>query len=255
MTLVFSIEPRIARDFSLMIQSVGMSAAALAIGSFKIKVDRPAVIWAGSGGVIGVMLGLSLVAPHVPAAAAKMFFTSLWLSFAVALYLIERSTALKEEPGSHDAATWVLVLLGVVGGVVSSVIGSGLDILVFSYLVLRRRLSVSVATPTSVILMAVCSVAGTLFKTLVLGGIEPAALNYWAVCVPVVVIGAPLGAWFISDKSQWAICRILYGSIIIQTIGAFALVEQTPQLLALSAATFSLGGAFFLYSSRLSRDL
>ena len=91
MTLLFGIEPSVARDFSLMIQSVGMTAASALIFCFGIKVEWRAILFAGIGGTLGIVLGLSLVAPGCEPSFVKMFFTSLWLSFAVALYWINRN--------------------------------------------------------------------------------------------------------------------------------------------------------------------
>ena len=45
MTLLFDIAPSTARDFSLMIQAVGMTAAAGTILHTRIPVERRALIW------------------------------------------------------------------------------------------------------------------------------------------------------------------------------------------------------------------
>ena len=90
MTLLFDIKPAVARDFSLMIQSVGMTAAAIAIFQNRIPIESRALIFAGLGGALGIILGLEVIAPYLPAVATKMFFVSLWLSFGVALLWMNR---------------------------------------------------------------------------------------------------------------------------------------------------------------------
>ena len=62
-TLVFEIEPKVARDFSLLIQSVGMMAASFTIFCLRIPVLWPAVLYAGLGGALGVVVDLELISP------------------------------------------------------------------------------------------------------------------------------------------------------------------------------------------------
>jgi hypothetical protein len=70
--------------------------------------------------------------------------------------------------------------------------------LCFSVLVLLFRISESIATPTSVILMAINSVFGVLLHIYFFDGINAQVQAYWLASVPVVVVGAPLGAYFCS---------------------------------------------------------
>lgn len=61
MTLAFGILPGVARDFSFMIQSAGMTAAAATIVMMQVQVETQAVIWSTIGGVCGIILGLEEV--------------------------------------------------------------------------------------------------------------------------------------------------------------------------------------------------
>ena len=253
MTLLFHVPPPTARDFALMIQSVGMTAASLAIVSLGIKVEWRAVRWGALGGALGLALGVGLVSPRLPPAYAKMFFTSLWLSFGAVLWHIDRhkGEAENEEiPGFGRATAVALAGVGVLGGMVSGITGSGLDIVVFSYVVLRHRLCVRVATPTSVVMMALNALTGFFVKGILMGGMAPEAWDYWAVCVPIVVVGAPLGAWYIKERPRSHIKALLYASIVAQFVGALFIVRQTPPLLAFSAATFAGGRLLFLLMAR-----
>ena len=105
MTLLLNIEPHVARDFALIIQSVGMTSAAALILVFRIPIERRAVVYAGLGGVVGVVFGLECIAPILPAPYAKMLFTSLWLSFAVALFRINRDSNGALPARSHSLTT------------------------------------------------------------------------------------------------------------------------------------------------------
>jgi len=256
MTLGFGIAPSTARDFSLMIQAVGMTAASVAIFSARIPVAVKALIPAIAGGALGVVLGLEYIAPNLPPAFAKMTFASVWLAFAGALYLMNRDHDRAVNLSLDNAPGWafpVLALGGVAGGVVTSITGSGLDILTFALLVLLFRVSEKVATPTSVVLMASNAAVGALWKGTLGAGLAPDAWDYWWVCVPVVVIGAPMGARFIANKSRAFIVGLLSVSIAVQFIAAIFIIPQTPTLLLYSAAVFLMGLAGFWAISRQGR--
>lgn len=249
MTLVFQVSPMVARDFFLMIQSVGMNSAAFTILTLRIPVEWRALVFAGLGGIAGVVLGLEFLA--LPPAFAKMLFVSTWLAFAVALYWInryrEREVRLSIEAFAARHAV-MLVTTGVIGGLITSVTGSGLDICTFALLVLRLRICEKIATPTSVILMGMNSAVAFAYKHFQIpGGMAAEAWEYWWVCVPVVTIGAPLGAWFIRDKSRLFVANILYVSIALQFLWAIYVLEvfSKPALAAFSTATFLIGAGLF----------
>lgn len=248
MTLLFKIEPGVARDFSLMIQSVGMTAATITILALGIKIEKRALLYGTLGGSIGICMGLTYIVPYVSPPYAKIFFTSLWLSFGIALFLINR---FKDRPtvdaivNHQKCSALALFTIGLVGGAVSSITGSGLDILTFSILVLYFRLSEKIATPTSVILMAGNAITGFLYKHNFLGGMESAAWDYWYVCIPIVVVGAPLGSFVIKNLKRQQIVWFLYVSIVVQYVAAILIIPQTNELLAFNAATFLAGSIMF----------
>jgi uncharacterized membrane protein YfcA len=253
MTLLFEIPPSTARDFSLMIQAVGMTAASVTILATGIRVEKHALVWSSLGGAVGVIFGLEHVADRLPPAFAKMLFTSTWLAFAFALYWINRY----REREVHQTITNFLprhaVLLfgtGIVGGVITSITGSGLDICTFALLVLRLRITEKVATPTSVVLMGMNAVVGFAWKELAGGGVAQAAWNYWWVCVPIVVVGAPAGARFIRDRSRHFVSGILYFSILVQFVAALVILPMTPELVAFSVGIFAAGWLFFRWMAR-----
>lgn len=244
MTLLFNISPPVARDFSLLIQSVGMTAASVLICLLRVRVEWRAIALAGIGGVCGVIIGLEHVAPLFPAAYTKMFFTSLWLSFAVALYWINRDRGRLVHARITELGPWqslMLVLVGVAGGVVSGVTGSGLDMMTFTLLTLYFRVSEKVATPTSVVLMAGNAVTGAIWAGLIQQRLAAEAWDYWYACVPVVVVGAPLGAYFIRARTRRFIASFLCVCIAIQFLGALVIVPQSLQLLWFSTCTLMVG--------------
>ena len=61
MTLIFSLSPLVARDFSLMIQSVGMTSGSLTILGMGVTLEYRSLLWATIGGVAGIAFGLEEV--------------------------------------------------------------------------------------------------------------------------------------------------------------------------------------------------
>ena len=254
MTLLFDIEPAVARDFALMIQSVGMTAAAIAIWQNRIAVESHAIILAGLGGAGGIIFGLEIIVPHIPTVIAKLFFVSLWLSFGTALLWLNRTPSDNRQrqiwqqiPNFKGYDALILLAVGILGGIVSSITGSGLDILTFSLLVLVFRLDEKVATPTSVVLMASNALVGFWWRLQSIANpIDSNTWNYWWVSVPVVVIGAPMGAKFIAMRSNMFVIRLLLSLIAIQFVTALFILPLNTNLILFSVVTFLVGfGLFF----------
>lgn len=250
MTLLFAIPPYVARDFGLMCQTVGMGSAALVILARRTPLATRALFLAGPSGALGLAFGLHFVAPNVSGPAVKLFFCALWAAFALAHRRAALTRPARRDLDPGEGTAWLLVA-GLIGGVVTSLVGTGVDILVFSILVLRLGLSETIATPTSVVLMAGASAMGFGLRALG-GGPADLAWSYWWTCVPVVVVGAPLGARFIEGKSRHFLSNVLYVSVGVQLVGALVLLPLTPGLVLFGAATFGVGLVLFLGVARSS---
>ncbi len=259
MTLAFGVEPKPARDFALMIQSAGMSSAAIAIWVHRIPVERRALIFGSIGGALGVWVGLAWLQHFFAADPTKIFFVSLWLAFGVALLLINRNTRQARLEHLGDVCRlrtnlW-LFLAGVAGGMLSGLLGSGLDILVFAVLVLGFRVCEKVATPTSVILMAGNSLIGFLLRLAGVGGeIQQSTWEFWWVCVPIVVLGAPCGAKFIAKRGRKFLIGLLLVVIALQFVAAILLIPIDQALALLAIGTFVGGAALFWAVDRYGKD-
>ena len=81
MTLIYNISPEVARNFSLAIQSVGMTCASYIIIIKKIKIEKKYLFLTSLGGSIGIITGAFYIAPFVSHLYMKMLFFSFWLSF------------------------------------------------------------------------------------------------------------------------------------------------------------------------------
>ena len=258
MTLGFSIEPGIARNFGLAIQSIGMTAASYLIFVRKIKIAHN-YLWSVSfGGMIGMILGTVYLVPVIPAPFAKMLFVSLWLSFGLVLYYIneiyKRETN-DQLPVFRPSEKVSIVIIGIIGGAISSILGSGIDIFSFSYITMRYHLSEKIATPTSVIVMAINSIVGFIVHYFFIRDFGLAEFNYWLVCIPVVIFGAPLGAYYINTRTRGFISKFLYIVIVAQFIGALFIIKPTGSLLIFTLAIFLFGIFLFFGFAWLSKKV
>ena len=258
-TLALKIKPVVARDFSWLIQSIGMTSAAAVIVSAKIPVSGWVIRRATLSGACGALVSALWLAPRLSGPAVKIFFVSAWLGLGFALWLIERrrDRVMRRQVGGESlgpVGSPLVLLMGVLGGVVSGLVGSGLDLIMFATIVLALRLDERVATPTSVIVMALNSVIGCLVVG-VLGpilrpghtGLAPEAVAMWLAAVPVVCVMAPLGALLIRDRPRALVLGLLWCSMIAQYVGALALLPtmREPAMVAGSAVTILVTSLIF----------
>jgi hypothetical protein len=81
--------PSVARDFSYLIQSVGMTAAAFSIFCMRVKLEWMSILSCSIWGMAGLILGLEEIAPRLMIPPySKMYFVSIWFAFAVSLYWV-----------------------------------------------------------------------------------------------------------------------------------------------------------------------
>lgn len=244
MTLLFKIEPDVARNFSFAIQSVGMSFAAIWIFISGIKIEKNYLLLAGTGGFIGIILGSFYIVPLIKPDYAKMMFVSFWLSFGIALAVvnfINQRKSINQLPNLSLFQKTELFMVGILGGFFSSVLGNGLDICTFSYVVMKYGLSEKIATPTSVILMASNAIVGFIIHLFILDTFQTDAFHYWLVCIPVVIFGAPLGAYTITLIGRKTIASILIVIIVAQFITAMFVIRPAIELILFSTLIFVTG--------------
>ncbi|WP_236725706.1 sulfite exporter TauE/SafE family protein [Candidatus Reidiella endopervernicosa] len=252
-TKLLQIAPMDAKVFSLAIQSVGMTAASVVIIAMGVRVDWRVIRWAGLGGVPGILLGAGWLAPDLSPPVLKMSFTFLVSSFAITLFMFNRGIRLTHLslPQTGQNEQWIIALAGFIGGVMSGLVGNGIDIITFSVMVLLFHMSEKVATPTSVILMAFNSMVGFLFHLGFTDAFTPQVQSWWLAAIPVVVIGAPLGAIVCSRLDRHAIARFLIFLIAIELVTSLWLIPLSRDVLWVS---LSVGGGFALLYLMMYRE-
>ena len=247
-TKLLEVPAEVARSFSLFIQSIGMTCAALSIVINRRAVEWRSIMIGAAFAAIGFVIGLFALgdpdAPFwpstLPGPYVKVTFTLIVVAMAFVVWLNYRQQILERinQVSSYSWRIYVaLAIFGLLGGVASSLVGSGADVLVYIVLVILIGLVPRVGVPSSVIIMASISLIGIVVLGFVdgqifvgldgvgdvtsLGGRDVGAgpggapaygadlppldgsrfdlLGLWLAAAPVVAFGAPLGAW-VSSK-------------------------------------------------------
>lgn len=207
LVLLFDHPASVGRGFSFAAQATGMTSAAI----FIFATGRPVAVrllgWTMLGSAVGVPLGLAFLTPMAPEIAVKVTFAVLWASFGVMtirrVFEFSRVEGVTPVRPSFDR-TWGLGL-GLLGGAcVAAVTGVGIEMLVYTSLVLVRRADLKIAIPTAVTAAAFASLIG-LIATVVLHRadpvrhpLDPEVFYSWLAAAPIIVLGAPFGSFMMS---------------------------------------------------------
>ena len=257
-TKVLAIPASVARSFSLVIQATGMVMASASILLSGRKIDWKAYELGVGGGVVGFYVGLfALGDPSTPfwdsridAAYVKVSFTL--IIFTVAL--IVRLCATQESryefvPDWGARSKLVMLSFAFVGGIFSSLAGSGTDVILFVFLVLIAGVTPKVAIPTSIVAMATVSTLGLVILGLLHGqlniglaegnvvsvddiafGPEAAQrfdlFGIWLAAAPIVVWGAPLGAWVAARVSERTVIRFVGAMALLEVLTTAIFLDQ-----------------------------
>ncbi len=231
-TKLLQVSPLDAKIFSLAIQSVGMTAATLSILALRVKISWPVIFWASLGGVPGIVFGAIVLTPLLPPELLRMAFTAMVAGLALTLILVNWYGRERREqlPRLGAKAIGVLLLSGFFGGTMSGLVGNGIDIICFSVMVFLFGIAEKVATPTSVVLMALNALAGFALHAVV----SPQIQSYWLAAIPVVVIGTPAGAYFCARLNNKVIAGILIFLITVELVSSLLIIPMTTSMTIIS---------------------
>lgn len=256
-TLLLKIPPDAARNFSFMIQSVGMvSASALIIGR-RIPIDGRVVVFPAIGGMVGLLVGTYTIVPLMEPVVTKLFFVSAWLAFGIGLWRLNRDPNRTVVDRLPDVLTRSdvsqLIITGLVGGLITSVVGNGIDIFTFCVVTLRYGLSEKVATPSSVVLMSILTLCGSALHGAVMADIGLIETQAWLAAAPVVLFMAPFGAWVASKLHRLHIALLLQAIIVVQFLGALYVLRPSIELLLFCVGVVAIGVMTIIRIDRSSR--
>ncbi len=253
-TKLLHIAPYDARNFSLAIQSVGMGAASLSILYLRVPIERRALLYAGIPGIAGVIFGAIWIAPLIPPVIVRTSFTVLVTSLGISLLLVNREGAV----GRNSTLPWfggqeriILIAAGFLGGIVSALVGTGENSVAFMVMVLLFRICEKIVTPTTVILMTMVTIPGFLVHLFWLKDFSPVVMGYWLAAVPVVAVGAPLGALICSYMTRGAIVSVLLALIALEFVSTIVLVPISRAVFLASVGTLLVCGFLDWFMSRV----
>jgi uncharacterized protein len=228
LVLLFDQPASLGRNFGLTIQSIGMTSASIFILCRRTPVAFNMLRWAVPGSAAGLLLGTFYVVPLMPDSEVKLIFACVWASFGL-LTLLEN----REICGFHDipviprnSARTLGLLVGVAGGVTTALTGVGIEMMLYTVLVLLYRMDLKAAVPTSVMIMAASSVMGSALH-LAIGDFNRDVFYNWLAASPVVILGAPLGAFLVSVISRVKTLYFVAVLCIVQFIWTLHQVSPT----------------------------
>ncbi|MCP9756112.1 sulfite exporter TauE/SafE family protein [Lacihabitans sp. CCS-44] len=255
-TLLLDIKPAVARNFAFAIQSLGMTSASLLIFGLKLKVDWNYIKYVTIGGVFGLVFGTYYVVPLISPPMAKLFFVSLWLSFGIVLWRENsKPTRLVHDLIENFQKSDMIRLLvfGLIGGIISSIFGTGINIFTFCLMTIYYGINEKVAVPSSIIIMSIETILGFFIHAGVVNDFQPEAFEMWIACIPFVIIFAPLGSFVVSKLPRTAIANFLNIILFVQFVGAMWVIKPNAFQLVVSAITLASGLVLFLFLSKNPR--
>jgi uncharacterized membrane protein YfcA len=238
-TLLLGISPPDARNFAFAIQSIGMTAASVLIISTKIKVEWQYIKYVSISGALGLIFGMYGVAPFIQPTLAKLSFVSIWVAFGLIMIYQNYTNKIRKNdqlPFLKNSDVLILIMGGFVGGMVSSIFGTGINMLTFCLLVVYYNLNEKIATPSSIIIMTIETIIGFFWHHLIFKDITTTSYNMWLSSIPIVVFFAPLGTYVMSKVPRNYYSYFLYTLFIVQYLGAIYVLKPSLYLQLISLA-------------------
>ena len=288
--LVLGLTPSQGRDFTCLIQSVGMNAAAYTLWLTKPHlVDGEMVATYVMFGLPTLLLALRL---ELPPFATVFTFQLLVLEFALVYAYVDlrarwraavppppssspsrrgstpsplRRTALATSTAlaTHTALA-TRVVSALVGGFFCGTCGSGSGILLYAHGALAwnamvppsRRLSDAALTASSVVTMGLLSVVGALARALT-AQVTREVYLCWGAAAWIVCFGAPLGSLCLTPSRQGKLRGLFYVVAVGQFVG-FAALKMRDAAAAWAAAggvTAAVAGALMGHEAWVRRTM
>lgn len=219
LSVFFDVDRSLARDFSLMIQSIGMTSASIYILTNKkndLRTYKP-LLYLIPVAFLGFVIGMLLL-QAIPVYIIQALFLSLITTFAIAyLYSKHRGDLLVlAAPRMSDRL--MLMAIVILGGMCASLFGTGADIIFYTLLVTHFSMNEKKATHMSIILMAAISILGFAYRHFIDGDLTNDQYLTWLCAFPVVLFMAPFGAYVLQGiHVEW-----MLRGIVILNIGQLA---------------------------------
>src|SRR5262249_46643005 len=146
------------------------------------------------------------------------------------------------------------LLVGITGGIIASLIGLGVEMALYTVLVLLYRCDLKIAVPTAVSAMAVTSVIGT-GTHLWLGDISRDVVLQFLAASPLVLFGAPIGTYIVSVVPRlWTLYFVSF-LCVVQFLWTLHGLKQTAGELTFVALAMGLAISVFYVMYRHGKQL
>ena len=255
LVLWLNVPPDIARNFGLVIQALGMTSAMIFIFCRRVRVQRSVLAWAVAGAAAGMLIGTVAVAPRVPPNFVKLTFTCMWMSFAILTVVRNRElTAISGGRNVEGAAAMRSgLIVGLVGGIIASIIGVGVEMALYTVLVLSYRSDMKIAVPTAVSGMAVASVMGVATH-LVIGDIPRDVVMKFLAAGPIVIFGAPIGTYILTLVPRIRMLYFISALCVLQFVFTLQSLERTWAEWSFVGIAMGLAGSLFYWMYQRGRE-
>ncbi len=277
-TKALNVPGPIARTFGLSIQAVGMTMASIAIIVFRREIHIRAVIVGSIAAIVGFGAAVaafgspsepfwpsSIGAPWVKATFSVVLATT---SILMVRHLRQhRHSGPEAAIDHHVLVPWSrrvelsLIAVSFAGGALSSLTGTGANILVFLFLVVLVGVNPKVALPSAIMIMTAVSIVGFVLFGLIDGQLNVALadgagsrvvsvggqafdgvasetdlLGLWLAAVPVVVWGAPLGSFVAARVKESRLVGFVAALAAFEVATTIFLVEEIRTEAALTVS-------------------
>ena len=265
-TKLLHIPASVARSFGLSIQAIGMTMAVATILIARRKFHRRAALVGSIASAVGF-----LACTFAFGRPDELFWPSSigspWVKATFSIVLATTSILMLRHlrHGEHTnvAPAWngrydlALALVAFGGGFLSSLTGTGANIVVFLFLVVVADVSPRVALPTALVVMSAVSLIGLVLFGLVDGQLDVTLvgdrvvsvggeladlpsrewdlLGLWLAAFPVVIWGAPLGSYVVSHVKDSHLVKFVALLAAVEVMTTFILVPElrtSPALIA-----------------------
>ena len=255
LVLWLNVPPDIARNFGLVIQALGMTSAMIFIFCRRVRVQRSVLAWTVAGAAAGMLIGTVAVAPRVPPNFVKLIFACMWMSFAI--LTVVRNRELTSISGGRNvegaAAMRSGLIVGLVGGIIASIIGVGVEMALYTVLVLTYRSDMKIAVPTAVSGMAVASVMGVATH-LAIGDIPRDVVMKFLAAGPIVIFGAPIGTYILTLVPRIRVLYFISALCALQFVFTLQSLERTWAEWSFVGVATILAGSLFYWMYQRGRE-
>ncbi len=236
LVLLFDQPAEFGRQFSFLIQSIGMTSAAIYLASSRRSMAVRVMVWAAITSAISLTLTHYLLYPIVAGSVVKLTFACIWGGFGlVTLVKLKELLAHHHAPTLGARSDAVLgISAGIVGGVASGMTGVGIDMVIYTALVLIYRADLRPAIATSVVLMAWNSIVGSAL-CLIDGSVDAEVFSNWLAASPIVLFGAPIGAFMVARIPRGPTLVFVSILCVLQLIWTLTRIDATPRLFLIVA--------------------